>query len=76
MWWSRSGIRISSANSPRFQSYLLAWSGAEVSQRAAAEALVGAIGIRGQTPTRIPPDFEIGAGLQVLGSPLARGSCE
>ncbi len=61
---------------PEVQSYLLAWSGAEVSQRAAAEALVGAIGIRGQTPTRIPPDFEIGAGLQVLGSPLARGSCE
>ncbi len=50
---------------PDIQSYLMAWSGAEVSQRAAARALVGEIGIQGRTPTRIPPDFDIGAGLQV-----------
>ena len=47
------------------QSYLLAWSGAEVSQRAAAQALLGRISITGRTPTRIPPDFDIGAGLRL-----------
>jgi beta-N-acetylhexosaminidase len=48
---------------PDAQAYLLAWSGAEVSQRAAARALVGDIPVTGRTPTRIPPDFEIGAGI-------------
>jgi beta-N-acetylhexosaminidase len=50
---------------PDVQSYLLAWSGAEVSQRAAARALVGAIPITGRMPTRIPPDFDIGAGIML-----------
>lgn len=50
---------------PEVQSYLMAWSGAEVSQRAAARALVGEIGIQGRTPTRIPPGFDIGAGIQL-----------
>jgi beta-N-acetylhexosaminidase len=48
---------------PDVQSYVLAWSGAEVSQRAAARALVGQIPITGRTPTRIPPNFDIGAGI-------------
>lgn len=49
---------------PDAQAYLLAWSGAEVSQRAAARALVGDIPITGRSPTRVG-DFEIGAGIQL-----------
>ena len=50
---------------PDAQAYLLGWSGAEVSQRAAARALFGEIEIQGRTPTRIPPYFEIGDGIHV-----------
>jgi beta-N-acetylhexosaminidase len=50
---------------PEVRAYLLAWSGAEVSQRAAVRALFGDMEIRGRTPTRIPPDFEIGDGIQL-----------
>lgn len=50
---------------PGVQAYLLAWSGAEVSQRAAARALFGEVRIQGRTPTRIPPEFAIGAGIEV-----------
>jgi beta-N-acetylhexosaminidase len=50
---------------PDARSYLLAWSGSEVSQRAAAGALVGETPIAGKTPTRIPPFFEIGDGIQL-----------
>ncbi|HSM04765.1 MAG TPA: glycoside hydrolase family 3 N-terminal domain-containing protein [Longimicrobiales bacterium] len=50
---------------PSAQSYLLAWSGNPVSQRAAAEALFGDIAVTGRAPTRIPGFWEIGAGLQV-----------
>ena len=50
---------------PSAQTYLLAWSGHPVSQRAAAEALFGDIPITGRTPTAIPGFWEIGAGLQV-----------
>ena len=50
---------------PDAQAYLLAWSGSEASQRAAARSLFGEIPIRGRTPTRIPPDFEIGSGIQL-----------
>jgi beta-N-acetylhexosaminidase len=50
---------------PDAQAYLLAWSGAEVSQRAAAMALFGDLAIGGRLPTRIPPLFEIGAGIQL-----------
>ncbi|MEX0980301.1 MAG: glycoside hydrolase family 3 N-terminal domain-containing protein [Gemmatimonadota bacterium] len=49
---------------PDAQAYMLAWSGAEVSQRAAARALFGEIPVRGRAPTRVPP-FEIGAGIQL-----------
>jgi beta-N-acetylhexosaminidase len=53
------------ADFPDIQAYLLAWSGAEVSQRAAARALFGDIPITGTAPTRIPPTFEIGDGIQL-----------
>ncbi len=50
---------------PEVQSYVLAWNGSEVSQRAAARALVGQVDIAGRTPTRIPPFFDIGDGITV-----------
>jgi beta-N-acetylhexosaminidase len=50
---------------PSAQAYLLAWSGAEASQRAAARALFGEIPVTGRTPTRIPPGFTIGAGMEL-----------
>jgi beta-N-acetylhexosaminidase len=50
---------------PDAQAYLLAWSGTEVTQKAAARALFGEIPIQGRTPTRIPPLFEIGDGIQL-----------
>jgi beta-N-acetylhexosaminidase len=52
---------------PDVQAYLLAWSGAEVSQRAAADALFGDQDIGGTLPIRIPPLFEIGAGMRLPG---------
>lgn len=71
---------------PNAQAYLLAWSGAEASQQAAARALFGEIPIQGRTPTRIPPSFDIGAGLQLPGpggvaarrggSIASNGACE
>ena len=53
------------ADFPDIQSYMLAWGGTASSQRAAARALFGEIPIRGRTPTRIPPFFEIGDGIQI-----------
>jgi hypothetical protein len=53
------------AEFPDARAYLLAWSGAEVSQRAAAQALFGEIPIEGKTPTGIPPYFSIGDGIQL-----------
>ncbi len=50
---------------PDAQAYLLAWSGSVVSQRQAAHALFGNFPISGRTPTRIPPFFEIGDGIQL-----------
>lgn len=49
---------------PQAKAYLLAWSPSEASQRAAARALLGRIPITGRTPTRIPPSFQIGDGIQ------------
>lgn len=57
---------------PDIQSYLLAWHGTEVSQRAAARALFGEIPIQGRTPTRIPPFFEIGDGIQLPARDVGR----
>jgi beta-N-acetylhexosaminidase len=59
---------------PDAQAYLLAWSGADVSQRAVARALFGEIEIRGRTPTRIPPFFEIGDGIRVPVREVGRDS--
>ncbi len=50
---------------PSAQAYMLAWSGSQVSQRAAARALFGNFEISGRVPTRIPPLFEIGDGLTI-----------
>jgi beta-glucosidase-like glycosyl hydrolase len=50
---------------PDVRAYMLAWSGSEVSQRAAARALFGEFDIRGRTPTRIPGFAEIGDGIVV-----------
>lgn len=43
--------------------YLVAWSGAPVSQRAAARALLGAAPIAGRLPISIPPLARVGDGL-------------
>ncbi len=50
---------------PGVQAYLLAWSGSQASQRAAAGALFGDFPIEGRTPTRIPGFASIGDGIQV-----------
>ncbi|MGD2071408.1 MAG: glycoside hydrolase family 3 N-terminal domain-containing protein, partial [Gemmatimonadota bacterium] len=50
---------------PDVRAYMLAWSGTEVSQKAAADALFGRFDITGRTPTRLPPLFDIGAGIQL-----------
>ncbi len=44
-------------------SYMLAWGGAPVSQRAAAQALLGEKAISGRLPISIPPWFKTGDGL-------------
>ena len=44
---------------------MLAWSGSEASQTAAAQALFGEIEISGRVPTRIPPLYEIGDGIMI-----------
>jgi len=50
---------------PDVQAYMLAWSGSEVSQTAAARALFGEFDITGRTPASIPPLFAIGAGMMI-----------
>lgn len=50
---------------PGAQAFLLAWSGSEASQRAAAGALFGDVAITGRAPIRIPPLVEIGQGIQL-----------
>jgi beta-N-acetylhexosaminidase len=48
---------------PSVPAYLLAWSGVEVSQRAAANGLLGRTRIAGTLPVAIPPHFPVNAGL-------------
>jgi beta-N-acetylhexosaminidase len=64
---------------PAVQAYLLTWGGGEVSERAAARGLFGDVPVEGRAPTRIPPEFEIGDGIQLLarsGAPFpSRGTC-
>ncbi|MEP0548705.1 MAG: glycoside hydrolase family 3 protein [Rhodothermales bacterium] len=58
---------------PSVSTYLLAWGGEEVSQRAAARALLGAAAIGCRLPISLPPFHEAGEGLArpaVLDLPL------
>jgi len=54
--------------------YLISWSGAPVSQRAAARALVGAAPIGGRLPISIPPVAAVGAGLTRASTAAATAS--
>ena len=58
---------------PGVRAYLLAWSGSEWSQAAAAASLFGEVPILGRTPTRIPPHAAIGDGIP-LGAAAARAA--
>jgi len=49
---------------PSVPAYLLAWGGAEVSQRAAVRALRGETAIAGTLPVSLPPDHLAGTGLK------------
>ncbi len=49
---------------PEVGTWLNAWSGVPVSERAAVDAILGKTGVTGRAPTRIA-DFPIGHGLQV-----------
>jgi beta-N-acetylhexosaminidase len=58
---------------PTVPSYLLAWGGAPVSQRAAAAALLGETAISGRLPISIPPWFKTGEGIdRTASSPRPR----
>lgn len=48
---------------PSVPAYLLAWGGAPVSQRAAAQALLGNSSISGRLPVSLPPALKAGDGL-------------
>ena len=48
---------------PSVSSYVLAWGGAPVSQRAAALAVLGFRGISGRLPISLPPTIPYGAGI-------------
>lgn len=48
---------------PSVPTYLLAWGGAPLSQRAAAQALLGRSSISGRLPVSLPPFHKIGDGL-------------
>ena len=50
---------------PNISTYVLAWGQWDVSQRAAARALVGQIPIHGTLPIGIPPYHRIGEGITV-----------
>ena len=49
---------------PDTESYLIAWGGAEASQRAAADALLGRSRITGRLPISLPPLHAVGEGLR------------
>jgi beta-N-acetylhexosaminidase len=48
---------------PSVSSYLLAWGGSPISQRAAALALLGEREINGRLPISLPPALPLGAGI-------------
>ncbi|MGH7567860.1 MAG: glycoside hydrolase family 3 protein, partial [Gemmatimonadales bacterium] len=51
------------SQAPSVKSYLIAWSGARVSERAVGLALIGQVPIGGRLPIRIPPGYAVGHGL-------------
>ncbi len=53
------------AKFPDAQAYLIAWSSAQFSQQAAADALFGNIAISGRSPTGMAPFFALGDGIQI-----------
>jgi beta-glucosidase-like glycosyl hydrolase/CubicO group peptidase (beta-lactamase class C family) len=59
---------------PDVRSYLLAWGGRPVSQRAAADALLGRVAIDGRLPISLPPFHRVGEGLTRPGPGKARSS--
>jgi beta-N-acetylhexosaminidase len=61
------------ADFPDVQTYVLAWSGSESSQKAAAGALFGDFTVSGRMPTRIPGFAEIGDGIALPKKELAGG---
>ncbi len=50
---------------PTVHSYLIAWSGVRVSERAVARALLGLSPIRGHLPIRLPPAYGLGWGIAI-----------
>jgi beta-N-acetylhexosaminidase len=58
------------AQVPRVPAYLIAWSGADGSERAAAQALLGMSAITGRLPVSLPPLYPLGSGIEPAG-PLA-----
>ncbi|HUL50177.1 MAG TPA: glycoside hydrolase family 3 N-terminal domain-containing protein [Gemmatimonadales bacterium] len=50
---------------PTVKSYLIAWSGVRVSERAVGLALLGRVPITGRLPIRIPPNYPVGHGVVV-----------
>lgn len=55
---------------PTVRSYLIAWSGARVSERAVALALQGRVPVAGRLPVRLPSGYAVGHGL-VLGDTVS-----
>jgi beta-N-acetylhexosaminidase len=53
---------------PSVPAYLIAWSASAVSQRAAAEALLGQAPITGRLPVGLPPHHLAGAGIRRAGT--------
>ncbi|MBI4540257.1 MAG: serine hydrolase [Gemmatimonadetes bacterium] len=58
---------------PSVGSYLVTWGGREVSQRAAARAILGLAPITGRLPISLPPFHRAGDGLDRRGPPRATG---
>jgi beta-N-acetylhexosaminidase len=51
------------AQAPTVKSFLIAWSGARVSERAVALALLGRVPITGRLPVRLPAGYAVGHGI-------------